>query len=492
MSIRLRLTLLYTLILALTLLLFGTALYTVQAQGTLNALKQELSRGGESTVQMVLRFYRDASLLPPDPPPGEDHRPPLQDLSSEPAFQQLREREIVRVLNAEGVLVATPFAAASEALPLSVEGLDALRNQEIWWEIASWDEARLLIYNRPVIVDDELVFIVQTARPLTEREDSLRTLSRTLLIAGVLTTVIAFGIGWALAGAALRPIHRITQTAQAIGNESDFSRRVDYTGPDDEVGRLATTFNAMLVRLEEAYRRVSEALSLQRDFVADVSHELRTPLTTIRGNLALLRRTPPLPEAEQNEILVDAEVESDRMTRLVNNLLLLARADAGPSLKHAPVAVAPVIEESCRQARQLDRQREIVEHIAKDVTVLGDRDALKQIALILLDNALKHSQGSITVSVKAEAPWALLEVRDVGPGIAPDLLPHVFDRFHRGQANSDTPGFGLGLPIAKTLVEGCNGAIAIESTPGCGSVVRVRLPLWAEQDAKPGTSATER
>lgn len=483
MSIRLRLTLLYTLILALTLLLFGAALYTIQAQGTLNALKEDLSRSGENTVQMVLRFYRDAPMVLRDPPPGEDHRPPLQDLSAEPAFQQLREREIVRVLNAEGALIATPFAAASEALPLSVEGLEALRNQEIWWESASWEETRLLIYNRPVMVADELIFIVQTARPLTEREASLRTLSRTLLIAGVLTTVIAFGIGWALAGAALRPIHRITQTAQAIGRESDFSRRVDYVGPDDEIGRLAITFNAMLVRLEEAYRTVSETLNLQRDFVADVSHELRTPLTTIRGNLALLQRTPPLPEAERGEILADAEVESERMTRLVNNLLLLARADAGPSLKKAPVAVTQVIVEACRQARQLDRQREIVEHISKDVTILGDRDALKQIALILLDNALKHSQGPITVAVRVEDSWALLEVRDVGPGIPPDLLPHVFDRFHRGQANSNTPGFGLGLPIAKTLVEGCNGAIAIESVPGQGSVVRVRFPLWVEPSA---------
>ncbi|MDX9955116.1 MAG: HAMP domain-containing sensor histidine kinase [Anaerolineae bacterium] len=483
MSIRLRLTLLYTLILALTLLLFGAALYTVQAQGTLNALKEDLSRSGENTVQMVLRFYRDAPMVPPEPPPGEDHRPPLQDLSTEPAFQQLREREIVRVLNAEGALIATPFAAASEALPLSAEGLEALRNQEIWWESASWEETRLLIYNRPVMVADELIFIVQTARPLTEREASLRTLSRTLLIAGVLTTVIAFGIGWALAGAALRPIHRITQTAQAIGRESDFSRRVDYVGPDDEIGRLAKTFNAMLVRLEEAYRTVSETLNLQRDFVADVSHELRTPLTTIRGNLALLRRTPPLPEAERGEILADAEVESERMTRLVNNLLLLARADAGPSLKKVPVAVTQVMVEACRQARQLDRQREIVEHIFKDVTILGDRDALKQIALILLDNALKHSQGPITVVVRVEDSSALLEVRDVGPGIPPDLLPHVFDRFHRGQANSNTPGFGLGLPIAKTLVEGCNGAIAIESVPGQGSVVRVRFPLWVEPSA---------
>lgn len=480
MSIRLRLTLLYTLILALTLLLFGAALYTVQAQGTLTALKAELQRSGENTVQMVVRFYRAPQPLPMEPPPGGDRPPPLKELSEEPEFQSLREREIVRLLDADGNLVATPFAAASEALPLSAAGLETLRAQQVWWEIASWEGARLLICNLPVIIEGEVISIVQTARPLTERDASLTTLSRTLLIAGLLTTVIAFGIGWVLAGTALRPIHRITQTAQAIGRESDFSRRVDYVGPDDEVGRLATTFNAMLARLEEAYQRVSQALSLQRDFVADVSHELRTPLTTIRGNLALLRRNPPLPAAEWSEILEDADTESERMIRLVNNLLLLARADAGPSLKRVPVAAAPVLHEACRQARQLDRQRTITEHIEK-ATILGDRDALKQIALILLDNALKHSEGSISVAAAAENAWFLLEVQDTGPGISPDLLPHVFDRFHRGEAYSDAQGFGLGLPIAKTLAEGLNGNISIESQPGRGSLVRVRLPLSAEQ-----------
>ncbi len=481
MSIRLRLTLLYTVILALTLLLFGAALYTSQARGTLDALKAELLHSSDATVQMVLRFSHSPQGSPPVPPPGGERPVPLQELAAEPAFQQLREREIVRILDSEGELVATPFAAASEPLPLSSEGLAALRAQQPWWEIAAWEETRLLIYNRPVMVDGQFSYIVQTARPLTERENSLRTLSRTLLIAGGVMTLIAFGIGWVLAGAALRPIHRITQTAQAIGRESDFSRRVDYVGPEDEVGLLATTFNAMLARLEEAYQRVSQTLRLQRDFVADVSHELRTPLTTIHGNLALLQRTPPLPANEQREILADAEAESERMIRLVNNLLLLARADAGPALKEAPLAVAPVVMAACRQARQLDRQREIVESI-ENATILGDRDALKQIVLILLDNALKHSQGPIAVTVTAEAASVLLEVRDGGPGIAPELLPHVFDRFYRDAA-TEVAGFGLGLPIARTLVEGLHGVITIESRPEEGSTVRVRLPRLEESPA---------
>jgi signal transduction histidine kinase len=273
----------------------------------------------------------------------------------------------------------------------------------------------------------------------------------------------------------LRPIHRITQTAQEIGNESDFSRRVDYSGPNDEIGQLAKTFNLMLSRLQAAYQRVSQALSMQREFVADVSHELRTPLTTVRGNLDLLRRDPPLAEAEHADVLTDLVDESDRLIRLVNELLILARADAGRNLVQEPIAVQPLIEDACRQAQQLDEHREIIT-AAQDVTVLGDRDALKQVLLIFLDTAIKHTQGPITISARPAGDQVAFAVQDTGPGIPPEILQHVFDRFYRGDTDPSVSGFGLGLPIAKALVEGQGGTIAIESQPGSGSVVRIHLP----------------
>ena len=141
-------------------------------------------------------------------------------------------------------------------------------------------------------------------------------------------------------GITLKPIHRITQTAQTIGDERDFTRRVDYTGPSDEVGQLANTFNSMLSRLQDAFRKVEHSLQMQRDFVTDVSHELRTPLTTLRGNLGLLHRELPMPPEEQTDILTDMVDESDRLIRLVNDLLTLARADTGRSLAKEPVDVS--------------------------------------------------------------------------------------------------------------------------------------------------------
>ncbi len=479
MSIRLRLTLLYSAILTLTLIVFGTALYTIQAQETLNTLKSNLIQSGNGLAQSILGRYLNPNSPPPKPPGPPPV--PIETLSGDQAFNQLREREIVRVLDTDGTLVASPFAGlgqndTGQALPLSSTGLQSVRNKQVWWEISSANGDHLLIYDVPVIDQGKVIFIVQVAHSLAERDQSLLGLSRTLIIAGLLTILIAFGIGWILAGASLQPIHHITRTAQAIGKESDLTRRVDYQGPNDEIGQLASTFNSMLARLQEAYQSVSRALKLQREFVADVSHELRTPLTTIRGDLELLRREPPLPSQEQSDVLTDVVDESDRLIRLVNNLLILARADAGQSLTHEPVPGQALIEEACKQARQLDPGREILEE-AGDITAIGDRDALKQVLLILLDNAIKYTTERITVSAETEGLQAVIRVRDQGPGIPPETLRHVFDRFYRGGDKSRLNGFGLGLPIAKALIEGQGGSIAIESEAGQGSTAIVRLPI---------------
>jgi signal transduction histidine kinase len=295
------------------------------------------------------------------------------------------------------------------------------------------------------------------------------------MIASSLIVLLAFGIGWIFSGITFRPIHRITQTAQTIGDERDFTQRVDYRGPPDEVGQLANTFNSMLSRLQDAFQKVEHSLQMQRNFVADVSHELRTPLTTLRGNLGLLRRETPIPPEEQADI-----DESDRLIRLVNDLLSLARADAGRSLAKESVNVSSVLDETVRQARQLDSHREIQINAAPELNVMADRDAIKQILLIALDNALKHSTGEIHVTAKQKGVQVEIRVQDFGEGIAPEKLEHVFDRFYRGNDEGVTPGFGLGLSIAKTLVNEMGGEIVMESELGKGSTVIMQLSSAAQ------------
>ena len=474
MSIRLRFTLLYTFILALTLTVFGVTLYTIQAQSTLDSLKRDLMDGANKTAEFALRS--DSPNSRRDPPPDDGQRPPMSfDEFSSGEFQPFPEREIARVLDPNGNLVASPFGREEDELPLSAEGLQALQGGDDWYETAVISEEEMLIYSRPVIVDNEVTYIVQVARPLTERNRTLQSLVTTLFVAGSLITLIAFGIGWVLSGITLAPIHRMTRTAKEIGEERDFSRRVEYAGPQDEVGQLASTFNAMLTRLQDAFQKVGHSLQIQRDFVADVSHELRTPLTTLRGNLGLLRRKPS--DEEQTDILNDMVDESDRLIRLVNDLLLLARADAGRGLAKESVDVSSLLEEVVRQTRLLDPQRTIQLEGADQLHVMGDRDALKQVLIIALDNALKHSSGAIEVTSKKLGRQVEIRVQDHGDGIPPERLEHVFDRFYRGDDSASIPGFGLGLSIAKTLTERLGGEIQMQSEVGRGSTLILRLPM---------------
>ncbi len=474
MSIRLRLTLLYSAILALTLLIFGVVLYSIQAEDSLSALERDLMTSSNKLVEPALRAIHEPApdfINQPPPPPRA-----FEDLSGDVVFEDLREREIVRILDTDGYLLASPFGREEDALPLDDEGLVALIDQQDYWQDEIVLDEHLLIYNRPISRDGETVFILQVARSLVERDRNLRTLATTLAIAGGIVILLAFVVGWTLSGLSLRPIQRITQTAQSIGEERDFTRRVDYNGPRDEVGQLASTFNQMLASLQEAYQKVEHALTMQRNFVADVSHELRTPLTTLRGNLGLLSRVPPTPAEEQADILTDMVDESDRLIRLVNDLLLLARADAGRSLAMEPLAIQPLMEETVRQARQLAMDREIRFESRPGLLISGDRDSFKQVLIILLDNALKHSDGEITLSAGRQNGLVVIRVRDHGPGIEPDLLEKVFDRFYRGEEAAVTPGFGLGLPIAKALTEGMMGTITVESEVGQGSTIILRFP----------------
>jgi signal transduction histidine kinase len=487
MSLRLRLTLLYTAILTLTLFVFGVALYSIQAQDSLNAIKSELYQSSGRLAGLAMRMVSPPSDQD-EPPPRPPQPRAFDEFADERAFQDLREREIARFLDAEGNLLASPFGREEDALPLSAEGLTTLQNRQDWLEEANIDGEDMLIYSRPVVQNGETVAIVQLAHSLIERNRSLQTLASTLVVAGSLTILIAFAAGWVLSALSLRPIDRITQTAQAIGDERDFTRRVAYKGPPDEVGRLASTFNQMLARLQKAYERIECSLEMQRDFVADVSHELRTPLTTLRGNIELLRRDPPAPLEVQADILTDMVEESDRLIRLVNYLLALARADTQQPMELKPVSVTELLEEVCRQARLLDPQRTIVCQPYTDETVIANADALKQILLVLLDNAVKHTppETTVTMFTASNDECITICVQDNGPGIDAAILPHIFERFYRGDATRSGSGVGLGLSIVDELTNAQNGTIEVQSTVGKGT--KFELSLRSSAAESPTTS----
>jgi two-component system OmpR family sensor kinase len=262
--------------------------------------------------------------------------------------------------------------------------------------------------------------------------------------------------------------------------EGDLSKRLPVAHPRDEIGRLATTINGLLARLEAAFARLEETLSRQRRFAADASHELRTPLTSIAGYAQMLAEWGLRDPQTAREGVEAIRQESERMQRLVEGLLALARGDEGAPLeiKHHDLAV--VAEETARTAQTAAGEKIAVRYLPpkQPVDAPFDRSRIRQAASILLDNAVKYTPegGKVTVAVREANGWAELEVSDTGMGIPEDQLPLIFERFHRADPSRTTAGAGLGLAIACQIAEAHGGRIEVESSPGEGSTFRLLLP----------------
>ena len=350
-----------------------------------------------------------------------------------------------------------------------------------------------------------VVGVLLVAKSLTDVDATMLLLRALLLLSGAATLAGALLASWLIARRALHPLSELVATARSIAASTargtrlgDLSHRVPHPGRQDELGQVVETFNEMLAFLESA----SQA---QRRFVADASHELRAPLTTIQGNLAFLQRhADELPPEERRTMLSDAYEEALRLAELVEELLLLARADAsgataaGDRLEESATpkstgSAAPVeLDRAVLQlVRQLRRRLEIagsevqleVGHI-EPVRVHGDEESLRRVMLILLDNAIKYTpfrgeegEERVIVSLERADGQAVLRVRDTGIGIDPADLPHIFERFYRADRARSRQGTGLGLSIAQTLVEQMGAHITAESIPGKGSTFSVWFPL---------------
>ncbi len=318
--------------------------------------------------------------------------------------------------------------------------------------------------------------------------DTLATLLVLLLAGSALCLAVVATAVWLLAQQVLTPISALTSTAAAIARSGDFTARLHARAGRDEVGQLAATFNAMLNRL-------ANLSATQHRFIADASHELRAPLTTIRGNAELLLLDPEAPAADREDGLRDIAAEATRLTRLVDGMLALARGDAGHQDRPQPVLLHELLasvmhvmaEHPCTPALTMER--------CDPAVVIGDPDRLERLLINLLDNALKYTptSGSVSCALRLVDGWAVFTVRDTGIGIAPADLPHVFERFYRADRarsrdaragapqgrDTAVPGTGLGLAIARQIAEEAGGTISAESSLGQGSTFTVRLPRAA-------------
>jgi heavy metal sensor kinase len=462
-SIRARLTLWYMSLLTVTVLLLGGTAYGLldyslardldrALQGVALALAEQPSRGGAPPIPADVEaiFRRFFGFSPWDR--YVERRHPWSDRDP----QESSPRSGGLPLSHDALNRAAAGLGTFETL----EGLGAY-------------PVRLL--TQPVREGGRITSLIQVGMSL---ESVAVTRRRFLLVmAAVLPLALLFagGGGWILARRALRPVDRMTEAARRISAEH-LDERLDTTGSDDELDRLAATLNDMLGRLDVAFQQT-------RQFSADASHELQTPLTILKGELEVALRTPRSPE-EYRRVLASALEESERVARLVEGLLLLSRADAGVlRMDRQPVDLAELVMEVVEYAQVLAKTHAVALEFKPmaPMTVQGDRAHLRRLLLNLVDNGIKYTPagGLVTLTLQHDGQYVALHVVDTGFGLTPEEQARIFQRFYRTPEalSQGQEGSGLGLCIARSIAEAHGGRIEVQSAAGCGSTFTVLLPM---------------
>lgn len=439
-SFRARVTLAAAAAVALAVALASVAVYFMARSVLRDQVDAGLADRAEQIARSPVRELRH-SLYPAFPPPL---------LGGPGGYTQL--------VTVDGA-VRRPLGA-EVALPVSARHLAVAAGSEE----AFYEDARVAgTHVRILTVQLAPGLAVQIARPLTEVDDVLADLRLILLLVALGGVALAAVLGLAVARAALAPARRLTETAEEITATGDLSRRVEVGG-SDELGRLASSFNAMLGALEQS-------VLAQRRLVADASHELRTPLTSLRTNVELLARGNGLSPDERRRLLDDVEAELEELTTLVADVVELARdgeRDLHMEEVRLDALVADAVERARRHAPEVRFHADLTESVVR-----GDPGRLHRAVSNILDNAAKWSPPGGVVEVRVRG--GEVSVRDHGPGIAAEDLPHVFDRFYRSPAARGMPGSGLGLAIVRQVAEAHGGRVAAEQAEGGGTLVRLIL-----------------
>jgi heavy metal sensor kinase len=337
----------------------------------------------------------------------------------------------------------------------------------------------LRILTLPVKTGDQ-TYIVQLAYPLDDFDEALGRFRRVLFLSSPLLLLLASAGGYWLSRRALGPVDQVTREARSISAQN-LSSRLVVPHTRDELQRLSETLNGMLERLEQAFKRITQ-------FTADASHELRTPIALMRTRAEIALRRPRS-EEEYGETLRLILADLQKTSALIENLMLLARADSGAeTLQRTRIDMVESLSEACLEGRAMAEIKQIswrAELPQSPVWIEGDPNSLRRLFLILLDNAVKYTppRGNITVSLNSSDKYSVTEVRDTGIGIAAEDLPHIFERFFRADRarSRETGGAGLGLSIGQWIAHAHGGTISVLSKPGEGSVFQVRIPLAGER-----------
>jgi two-component system sensor histidine kinase MprB len=321
---------------------------------------------------------------------------------------------------------------------------------------------------------------LQVAHPITDLINTLKKLRLVLSFVVLGGIAVAVGLGYAVALATIRPVERLTATAEHVAATEDLDAAIDDEGKD-EIARLAQAFNAMLAALRSSRQQ-------QAQLVSDASHELRTPLTSLRTNIEVLVKVPDLPTNDRNGLLADVQSQVEELTTLVGDLVELGRYDEKES-EPTEIGLHVIVERAIDRARRRAVGMQFVVNLDAGV-VMAQPALLERAILNVLDNAVKFSPpgGPIEVTLRRLDRW-VLDIRDHGSGISPEDLPKVFDRFYRAAAARSLPGSGLGLAIVAQAVRDHGGQVSAIGHPGGGTVIRIELPTVPEIEPSEGVSS---
>jgi heavy metal sensor kinase len=365
----------------------------------------------------------------------------------------------------------------------------ALAQNQIYHRMLTVEGVPLRVVSHPFInISGQLIGVIQVATAIESFQEANNTLLTIVVIASVITILVSWLLSRSLAKRILKPIEQVTQAAASIVDAKNLSTRIQWQGANDELGQLTQMFNHMMARLEQVFK-------VQQRFVGDVSHEMRTPLTSILGHLEIMNKY-----GVDQESLEAVQREAARMSRMVNDLLLLARADNGElQIDLYPLEIDALVLEVYEQALILAKGRtlKIVLERIEEARIRGNADRLKQLMLNLVSNAIKFTRegGKVTLAIYPEGDLAICEVRDTGIGIAEADVKRIFDRFFQADNSrahrSDMDGAGLGLSIVKWIVEAHGGTISVKSELGIGTTFYVQFPLLPAPVKKPNSAILE-
>jgi two-component system OmpR family sensor kinase len=460
-SIRWRLTLWFTLIL-MVILTFSGAILDFLLQGyLLNGVDNDL-RIYSARVHGTL--HSDPTQGPLDYNVIHSNLPAINEFSSPGTYIQLIDENGKVVVKSDNLGVSE-LPVNPSFIERGFKGIVDIQT------VSAGENARVRIMVSPLYTVDQTL-LLEVAQSLQSIDSALSQLRLAIIFGGILGLLVAAALGALLVRRALSPVERITKIARSIEQDPNLNRRVGYKGPMDEIGRLATTFDYMIEKLNKLFES-------QKRFVADASHELRTPLTVIQGNIDLLKRN--MGEEDRRESLKSIESESKRMSQIANDLLLLAEIEAGQKGKIEEIPLKELVREEIRRSENSAGTRKILFVRQEELILKGDVYKIRQILSNLVNNAIKYTpeNGEIKISLFRDREWACLEVSDNGIGIAPEHLSFLFDRFYRvDKARSrNREGTGLGLAIVKEVAEQHGGKVSVVSESGKGSKFTVWLKL---------------